>query len=309
MKTNKILAVALSAGLVLGGASYAHAGSSGGSVEQPAEKTLYDLDQDVQKAEKELNDAKAKLDEENAKEEKDEEAIKEAKKAVETAEARVKAAKEAFNKKDAERKEAEKKAEDEKKAEEERVAGRAKALEEAKAELKAAGLENEKKLKELEEGETAYDVDQIKEKLLKEFKEKHLTLDEYNEKNKTLTIDEWLKQQEEDKKPEDKKPEDKKPEVEPTPAPETSDNHIVGGGSVVVPEVKEEEKPVEKEAEKPVEKEIEKEKEEKAKPAKKAVKPAKKGNNPKTGIIGLAPIYSTLAISMAGIVAARKKND
>lgn len=39
-------------------------------------------------------------------------------------------------------------------------------------------------------------------------------------------------------------------------------------------------------------------------------KPAKtKGNNPKTGLAGLAPIYSTLAISMAGIVAARKKND
>ena len=39
-------------------------------------------------------------------------------------------------------------------------------------------------------------------------------------------------------------------------------------------------------------------------------KPAKtKGNNPKTGLAGPAPIYSTLAISMAGIVAARKKND
>ena len=40
------------------------------------------------------------------------------------------------------------------------------------------------------------------------------------------------------------------------------------------------------------------------------IPPAKtKGNNPKTGLAGPAPIYSTLAISMAGIVAARKKND
>jgi len=34
-----------------------------------------------------------------------------------------------------------------------------------------------------------------------------------------------------------------------------------------------------------------------------------KGNNPKTGLAGPAPIYSTLAISMASIVAAIKKND
>ena len=42
----------------------------------------------------------------------------------------------------------------------------------------------------------------------------------------------------------------------------------------------------------------------------KAAKPAKaKDANPKTGVIGLSAVAGTLAISMAGIVAARKKND
>ena len=410
MKTNKLLAVALSAGLVLGGASVAHAGQSGSSTEQPAEKTLYDLDQDVQKAKEEkaaadaaVANKKEVIERVKAKEDtpqnqrrlaNEQKELEELEAKAKAAEDKVKAAEEAFNKKDAERKAEEKKAEDEKKAEEERVAGRAKALEEAKAELKAAGLENEKKLKELEEGETAYDVDQIKEKLLKEFKEKHLTIDEYNEKNKTVTIDEWLEQQEKEKDPEEK-PEDKKTqtldewqieqnekdgyfteedakragelalekaglkglykvevaqnqkehkgmwfwrfvpveaseekpgtplipltpaeEVEPgTPGtpwtpltPGESDGPILGGDDkVVLPEEKpEDNKETEIEEEKPNEG---KEKEEKAKEKEKA-KPAKqKGNNPKTGLVGLAPIYSTLAISMAGIVAARKKND
>lgn len=418
MKTNKILAVALSAGLVLGGASVAHAGGSGTpSTEEPAEKTLYDLDQDVQKAKKAKEDADKfvemkkgvvqRVEEGLGKEDrfteerlaKEKELLKEAEAKAAEAAKNLDAAEKAFNEKDAERKAEEKKAEDEKKAEEERVAGRAKALEEAKAELKAAGLENEKKLKELEEGETAYDVDQIKEKLLKEFKEKHLTIDEYNEKNKTLTIDEWLEQQEEEKDPEEKEDdkkddgtktiddylidknseegyiskeqaeiaakaylkkhpefnsyrimqgvngnyyfvpeinydEEEKPEDKPsipwtpltpanpinpstpwtplTPAepivPGRTDDPILGGDDkVVLPEEKpEDNKETEIEEEKPNEG---KEKEEKAKEKEKA-KPAKqKGNNPKTGLVGLAPIYSTLAISMAGIVAARKKND
>ena len=40
MKTNKILAVALSAGLVLGGASVAHAGGSGGAGGSTAEQPV-----------------------------------------------------------------------------------------------------------------------------------------------------------------------------------------------------------------------------------------------------------------------------
>ena len=83
---------------------------------------------------------------------------------------------------------------------------------------------------------------------------------------------------------------------------------------VVVPEEDEKDKDSkdkdskdkEKESEESKEKEDSKDKEK----SKEKSKPAKtKGNNPKTGLAGLAPIYSTLAISMAGIVAARKKND
>ena len=83
---------------------------------------------------------------------------------------------------------------------------------------------------------------------------------------------------------------------------------------VVVPEEDEKDKDSknkdskdkEKESEEDKEKEDSKDKEK----SKEKSKPAKtKGNNPKTGLAGLAPIYSTLAISMAGIVAARKKND
>ena len=83
---------------------------------------------------------------------------------------------------------------------------------------------------------------------------------------------------------------------------------------VVVPEEDEKDKDSkdkdskdkEKESKEDKEKEDSKDKEK----SKEKSKPAKtKGNNPKTGLAGLAPIYSTLAISMAGIVAARKKND
>ena len=93
--------------------------------------------------------------------------------------------------------------------------------------------------------------------------------------------------------------------------PGRTDDPILGGDDkVVLPEEKpEDNKETEIKEENPKEGE---EKEEKAKPSKdkEEAKPAKqKGNNPKTGLVGLAPIYSTLAISMAGIVAARKKND
>lgn len=132
----------------------------------------------------------------------------------------------------------------------------------------------------------------------------------------------------EEEKPEDKpeKPEEKpgKPwlplvPADPVPGPGYPNPVPGGDNEVVIPG----EKPADKPEEKPEDnKETEikeekpnegKDKDEKAKPSKdkkEEAKPAKqKGNNPKTGLVGLAPIYSTLAISMAGIVAARKKND
>ena len=124
------------------------------------------------------------------------------------------------------------------------------------------------------------------------------------------------------------KAEEEKPDIpwtplepaEPIPEPGTpwtpltpADPIVPGGDNeVVIPGEKPEDKPednkgTEIEEEKPNEG---KDKDEKAKPSKETPKPAnQKGNNPKTGLVGLAPIYSTLAISMAGIVAARKKND
>lgn len=105
-----------------------------------------------------------------------------------------------------------------------------------------------------------------------------------------------------EKKPE-VKPEDKTKPV-PVPTPDVNVTPTPGEeNKVVVPEDKTPEKTPGKEVEKEKDSKEGKDKKEEAKPAR------KKGNNPKTGIESLAPIYSTLAISMAGIVAARKKND
>lgn len=91
---------------------------------------------------------------------------------------------------------------------------------------------------------------------------------------------------------------DRYPEINVTPTP-GEDNEVV------LPEEKPEDKKEDKK-----ETEVKEEKTKTSKDKKEEAKPArKKGNNPKTGIESLAPIYSTLAISMAGIVAARKKND
>lgn len=67
MKTNKILAVALSAGLVLGGVSYAHAEGNAPAPavenQQPADldKAIKDAEAELKNAKKELAEAKAEL--------------------------------------------------------------------------------------------------------------------------------------------------------------------------------------------------------------------------------------------------------
>ena len=104
----------------------------------------------------------------------------------------------------------------------------------ALAELKAAGLGNEKNeyVKRVNEATTVYDVEQAKEAGIEWAKENLTTIDDWNEKEnaktRRLTIDEWLKLQEEKEKgekpgkqdpekPGEKDPEkpedDKKPKV------------------------------------------------------------------------------------------------
>ena len=130
-----------------------------------------------------------------------------------------------------------------------------------------------------------------------------------NERGEKLYAIERFEKPIEEEKPENpEKPEKpEKPVIPETPIePGETDKPIHGGDDKVeVPEEKEEKEKDSKEVE-----EKEKENKEKEEKSKEKSKPAKtKGNNPKTGLAGLAPIYSTLAISMAGIVAARKKND
>ena len=368
MKTNKILAVALSAGLVLGGASVAHAGgsSSGSDAGGDGKVTLDQWIENEEIREKAIEEAKAELKEAGIENEKILAQLEEGKSPYEVDQIKNTLLKE-FKDSHVTTEEYEKQQKEEEEKEKEKAEAKAKAVEEAKAELKEAGLQNEKVLAQLEEGETPYDVFQIKDRLLKEFKKGHTTIDEFNLKNakeeaikelkeKGITSDFFLNQirkaktiegvealkneilkSHEASKPEDKpeKPEDKpekpeKPEEKPdkpwlplvpadpvpgpgypNPVPGESDGPILGGDDkVVLPEEKpKDNKGTEIEKENPKEG---KDKEEKAKPSKdkEEAKPAKqKGNNPKTGLVGLAPIYSTLAISMAGIVAARKKND
>ena len=99
----------------------------------------------------------------------------------------------------------------------------------------------------------------------------------------------------------EEKPEEKpdKPVIPGTPiVPGETDKPIHGGDDKVeVPEEKE------KDSKEVEEKEKEEKPKEEAKPGK------KKGNNPKTGVASVSAVAGTLAISMAGIVAARKKND
>lgn len=386
MKTNKILAVALSAGLVLGGASVAHAGQSGGSSsgpvveeKQPADldKAIKDAEAELKKAEGELAEAKDELAElwaEGANAGSDDDtnplaAEFEAKsKEVENLEIKVAEAKTKLDKAKAEK--GKKELEDAAKKEAEEEAYREK-LNQAKAdaiyELKNAGITSDLLLKQIEKAKTIEGVEALKNEILKSHEaskpEEEVTIKVYFHKpfksesyfdatfkgkqseataeayryadliaerdgfrkdyrvevsENGLRLDVYFNEKEE-------KPGKSIPWTELTPA-----NPIVptpgyptpapgGDNEVVIPG----EKPADKPEEKPEDNkgtEIEKEKpnegkdkDEKAKPSKdkkEEAKPAKqKGNNPKTGLVGLAPIYSTLAISMAGIVAARKKND
>lgn len=125
-------------------------------------------------------------------------------------------------------------------------------------------------------------------------------------------------------KEEDKKPEDKKPEVKPTPdytpakpedktpaAPAENDKEV----DQLIKDLNDSQKKIndlleqnEKEnAELNKKDKKEKDKKEADKKDKKKQAPAKKGNNPKTGVVGLGSVASLAAISMAGIVATRKR--
>ena len=127
----------------------------------------------------------------------------------------------------------------------------------------------------------------------------------------------------EDKKPEDKKPEVKpNPEVKPTPdytpakpedktpaAPAENDKEV----DKLIKDLNDSQKKIndlleqnEKEnAELNKKDKKEKDKKENKKAKKQA--PAKQGTNPKTGVVGLGSVASLAAISMAGIVATRKR--
>lgn len=128
----------------------------------------------------------------------------------------------------------------------------------------------------------------------------------------------------EEKKPEVKPNPDKKPEVKPTPDVKPGPTYdyeypLIKPGKVdediTLPELKES-KEVEKEAKEKETTEV-KEKSKAKENKKKEVKEVKKQaparqagrKNPKTGLESVAPVLSTLAISMAGIVATRKKNN
>ena len=128
----------------------------------------------------------------------------------------------------------------------------------------------------------------------------------------------------EDKKPEDKKPENKKPEAKPsTPdyAPSTPDTKPATPAEdsnevdKLIKDLNESEKKIndlleqnEKEnAELNKKGKKEADKKEADKKDKKKQAPAKQGSNPKTGVVGLGSVASLAAISMAGIVATRKR--
>ena len=80
--------------------------------------------------------------------------------------------------------------------------------------------------------------------------------------------------------------------------PDTDPNPNVKPDPEETPEVKPEETPEVKPEEKP-----------EVKPEVKEEKPAKKNDNPKTGVAGMSTVASLAAVSLAGIVATRKKNN
>lgn len=80
--------------------------------------------------------------------------------------------------------------------------------------------------------------------------------------------------------------------------PDTDPNPNVKPDTDETPEVKPEDKPEVKPEEKP-----------EVKPEVKEENPVKKNDNPKTGVAGMSTVASLAAVSLAGIVATRKKNN
>ena len=261
MKTNKILAVALSAGLVLGGASVANAqedsGWNGYDDSWQAGWEAASAEQDKKLAEEKAKEKDSKKPEENKRQTLDEWQIEQNEKDG------------YFTKEDA---------------------------------LRAGNLALDKaKLRGL------YEV----------------------EVRKNAVQDRWFwrfvpVEKAEDKKPEDKKPEVKpNPEVKPTPdytpakpedktpaAPAENDKEV----DKLIKDLNDSEKKIndlleqnEKENAELNKKGKKEDKKEADKKAKKKQAPAKQGTNPKTGVVGLGSVASLAAISMAGIVATRKR--
>ena len=335
MKTNKVLAIALSAGLVLGGASYAHAEDAAPAqgTQQPAQKTIEEVRKEAVEKLK-----KAGFSEDSF-------VIKQINKSTnpaaidsfveeaiishqvsnennETGYSSEKAAKEA--------------------GEQELVKNKMLETKEVKVTANANGdkffytfVEKDVKVdtpaeKEEEKDQTPdwmkglYTEDQLEDALatargnllldgLQDLYDVEAVFAGTNDKGEKLYAISRVPKKVEEEKPEDNKKPEVKPEDKtkpvPVPTPDYSTPTPGEDDKVVVPEEKPEVKPEDKKEDKK-ETEVKEEKTKTSKDKKEEAKPArKKCNNPKTGIESLAPIYSTLAISMAGIVAARKKND
>lgn len=374
MKTKRILAVALSAGLILSG-GVAHAQDAPAPKEYTKAKDQKEFQQQNKKLNEELAAAKAPLNDAKKAIEENEENLSSKKNAVlaatdayntayskallavektddkETAEDYKKRAEEAA-KADA----AVKKAETELEAAKKAVTDAEKAIKDNKAKLP----ELEKAVKEVEEKianfrkanelpqwkpfeeikpyvtEKFYTKDAAKEAAYTEKKNIELEglsetydVEIHEQKNADGSVNYYIRRVLKENKPEEKKPEvkpnpDKKPEVKPEvkPAPTYDYEYpLIKPGKIdeeitlpKLEESKEVEKEVEaKEKETTEVKEKSKAKENKKKEVKEVKKqaPARQAGrkNPKTGLESVAPVLSTLAISMAGIVATRKKNN
>ena len=299
MKTNKILAVALSAGLVLGGASVANAQEDSGW-------NGYD---DSWQAGWEA--ASAEQDKKLA-EEKEKEKVKEKEKEVDNWHADP--YEEGWKKASAEQ--------DKKLAEE-----KAKEKDSKKPEENKRQTLDEWQIEQNEKDGYFTKEDALRAGNLALDKAKLRGLYEV-EVRKNAVQDRWFwrfvpVEKAEDKKPEDKKPEVKpNQEVKPTPdytpakpedktpaAPAENDKEV----DKLIKDLNDSQKKIndlleqnEKEnAELNKKDKKEKDKKENKKAKKQA--PAKQGTNPKTGVVGLGSVASLAAISMAGIVATRKR--
>ena len=335
MKTNKILAVALAAGLVLGGAyvadnNVAFAAEDQQNTKEALTKKLGDAKAELNKAETELAQANDDLkaiwaeasnagsDDDTSHLEKDYEAkgkeVKDLKEKVEKAKAKVQELEKEIAKKEKEEKEEK----------------------EEKKDKKTTTIDDYLIKKNSEDGYISREQAEIAAKaylekhpefnsfrVMKGLKNNYYFVPEINEKeekkcgskvNFPLFTDHEYKG---DKKVEEKD----KPEVKPAAPSYDYEYPLITPGKadeeIKLPKL-EESKEVEtekeaKEKETTEVKEKSKAKENKKKEVKEVKKqaPARQAGrkNPKTGLESVAPVLSTLAISMAGIVATRKKNN